>query len=667
MKSRKRLFSPSLGLLEALLADAGMACNTSTIRDFLTLKSRVEHEGGSFLTICLPTFAKGFERSLEAGRWLPNLFTGFKTRKGTCLPAFLQGFTSLVFHSTKGDLHENPSIDAVMAVRQICLCYNKIKSDCTEQRQRSAGAAYVSCEAEVAKFRVRNWKLRQKFAEVSRHYYGSTLHRLSCVMQGDCGLPTRHGPGVTVDGTSGNGKYLHRGWSRRLNRVFPFDRYWFVSFNELVEELGGDGISYREVLPKEEPPVRVCFVPKTQKAPRVIAIEPVYNQYLQQGLMRVLVHLLERDKRTKGQINFTDQTINGSLALSSSITREFATIDLKEASDRLHAAVVHLMVQCQPDVNRAVFACRSRYAKLPNGEVIAMKKFASQGSAVTFPIEAMAFYSIAVAAFAEHYGLPVHHPRVEAFSKKVFVYGDDIIVPTKEVSLVIDGLESAGLLVNKNKTFIQSHFRESCGIDAFAGHLVTPIYVRTNEPVGKRDASELASTVSTANQFYLKGYWKTAAYLRAIVEKFVGNELPHVRPSSELLGWYSFMGHYSVMRWNNQLHCFQTRGLSLRIRKKTDRLTGYRALAKYFTEAHDIEEKEYWNTQTFVKSFWDSRYCLLFDGYSASKVYEGTNLGPYEEVNPQAYTSIRFPLDEERFAVTSRRGAVYTKLHWASA
>lgn len=669
MKSRKRLFRPSMGLLAALLADAGLACNTSTCRDLLTLRSRIKHEGGSFLTICLPTFAKGFERSLEAGRWLPNLFTGFKTRKGTCLPAFLQGFTSLVFDSTKGDLHENPSIDAVMAVRQICLCFNKIKSDCTEQRQQSAGAAYVSCEAEVAKFRVKNWSLRKKFAEVSRFYYGSVFHNLSCVMQGDGGLPTRHGPGVTVDGTSGNRKYLHRQWSRRLNRVFPFDRYWFVNFNELAEELGGEGISYEEVLPKEEPPVRVCFVPKTQKTPRVIAIEPVYNQYVQQGLMRVLVPLLERDKRTGGQINFTDQSINGALALSSSMTKEFATIDLKEASDRLHAAVVHLMVQSQPDVNRAVFACRSKYAKLPNGKVIPMKKFASQGSAVTFPIEAMAFYSIAVAAFAEHHGLPVHHQRVRAFAKKVFVYGDDIIVPTKEVSLVIDGLESAGLLVNKNKTFVQSHFRESCGIDAFAGYIVTPVYVRTNEPVTKRDASELASTVSTANQFYLKGWWKTAAFLREIVEGLMGVEFPHVKQDSELLGWYSFAGHYSVMRWNSYLQCFQTRGLSLRIRKKTDRLSGYRALAKYFTEADQIMP---YNPDPYdTQFFWDSR-AQCYDGFSETVLRVDPTLGSYEELvtrkgGAPSYTSIRFPLDEERFAVTSRRGAVYTKLHWANA
>jgi hypothetical protein len=446
--------------------------------------------------------------------------------------------------------------------------------------------------------------------------------------------------------------------------VPPYDRYWFFNYEELAESLGADGIlDFKEVHPKDEPPVKVAFVPKTQKTPRVIAIEPVYNQYVQQGLMRVIVPAIERDKRLRGQINFTDQSINGALALSSSITREFATIDLKEASDRLHAAVVHLMVQSQPDVNRAVFACRSKYAKLPNGKIIPMKKFASQGSALTFPLESMAFYSIAIASFMERYGLPVHHPRVEAFSKKVFVYGDDLIVPTKEVDIVIDGLETAGLLVNRSKSFAMSHFRESCGIDAFGGNIVTPVYVRTMPPKSKRDASGVAATVSTANQFYLKGYWKTSAILRAIVESVMGTELPHVRPDSELLGWYSVSGHYSVMRWNSDHHCFQTRGYTVRIKKKADRLTGYRALAKCLgenigslaVESEVIPSHDYgYNNDEFASYSIESPF-----GYGAYPMKLDT---PWN-----GFIDRKEPLDEERFAVTSRRGAVYTKLRWVNA
>lgn len=673
MKSRKRLFSPSLGLLSAMLADAGLACNTSTRRDFETLKSRIEHEGGSFVTICLPTFAKGFERSIEAGRWLPNHFTGFKTRKGTCLPAFLQGFTSLVFDSKKGVIHEDPSPDAVMAVRQICLAHNKLKAECTEARQRTAALAYVSCEAEVSEFRVKNWPLRESFREVADSYYGGILSELARVLRSSHGLPTRHGPGVTVGGTSGNQKYNSRQWSRRLNRVLPFYHYWPVNFNELVDGEGRDtNLTYQEILRKDEPPAKVCFVPKTQKTPRVIAVEPVYNQLCQQGLMRVLVHLLERDKRTKGQINFTDQTINQNLALSSSITREFATIDLKEASDRLHAAVVHLMLQSQPNVSRAAFACRSLYAKLPNGKVIPMKKFASQGSAVTFPLEAMAFYSIAVASFADRYSLPVRHPRVKSFAKKVFVYGDDIIVPTKEVDTVINGLELSGLLVNTGKTFSQSHFRESCGTDAFGGHVVTPIYIRTPSPRNKRDVSEIAAYVATANQAYEQGYWRTSDFLRETVEECMGFELPHVRQGSELLGWYSFQGHYSVHKWSDDLQCFLTRGLSLRIRKKTDRLEGYRALAKYFTES---EANQYFPDgyhQVFPKTL-DGWLCwagVLKVTQLEDRWNTGEFMEDYEVVEKPrlgSFMDIRYPLDDERFAVTSRRGAVYTKLHWATA
>jgi hypothetical protein len=261
----------------------------------------------------------------------------------------------------------------------------------------------------------------------------------------------------------------------------------------------------------------------------------------------------------------------------------------------------------------------------------------------------MAFYAIAIASFAKHYGLPVRHPRVETFAKKVFVYGDDIVVPTKEVDIVLDGLTSAGLSVNKNKTFVRSHFRESCGTDAFMGYKVTPVYIRESLPTSKRDASALASAVSTSNQFYKAGYWRTAAFLREIVEKVVGFSLPHVKQESELLGWYSFQGHYSVDRWNSEHHCFQTRSIAMRIRKKPDQLEGYRALAKYFTEKCDESYK------SLAKNLVSSGQYRL-------------GLGSSDRITSDrcSHTSSIFSLDTERFAVTSRRGAVYTKLRWAS-
>jgi hypothetical protein len=613
MKSRKRLLSSFLELLESLLADAGMLCNTSTSRDLLTIKSRAKHEGLSFFTITLPMFSKCLERSIEEGRWLPELFTGFKRSRSSCLPSFLKGFTSLVFHQTTGELRYDSSIEAVEGIRQICLTFNKIKMDCTEKRQRSAELAFVRCEADISRFRPRNWKLLGLFRSSSNYFLGHTLALVTDSMSVDGKLECKHGPGTTVDRTSGNGKYNNRQWSLRLQRFVPADKYWFVNYNEL-EHVSQDGHLQADMeflTQREEPPSRVCFVPKTMKSPRVIAIEPVYNQYVQQGVMSELVKTIERDKRVGGQINFTDQTINGGLALSSSMNREFATIDLSEASDRVHSSLIFEMLRPYRQLADIVFSSRSKYATLPSGRVIALKKFASQGSALCFPFEAMAFYCIAIASFCEHYALPVYHPRVQHFARNVFVYGDDIIVPTKEVDIVISGIESAFLKVNRGKSFSRSNFRESCGIDAYKGYVVTPVYIRTLFPSKRADASGILSLVSSSNLFYKKGWWKTSAYLRRKIEDITG-VVPHVLERSAVVGWYSFLGTYCIERYNSDLHRFEVRGLIPSTKNRVDPLKDYRQLAKFFTE----RKKE--------------------------------------------------PLDEDAYAKSVRRGSVFTKFRWAT-
>lgn len=77
--------------------DAVAKCTDVTldVRDLLTLKSRFEDEGLSFLTITLPTFGKDFDLSLAQGGIDSTLFRSFKKRAKA--PAFLQGFFSHIF------------------------------------------------------------------------------------------------------------------------------------------------------------------------------------------------------------------------------------------------------------------------------------------------------------------------------------------------------------------------------------------------------------------------------------------------------------------------------------------------------------------------------------------------------------------------------------------
>lgn len=571
-----------MGLLQKLLADAGMVCRTSLVRDWVTIQSRVEHEGRSFLTITLPSFAKTFEKCLERGRIDPIDFAGFKAAKKMSFPAFLQGLTGHVFN-IDGVIKDAPNPDAVEGIRQICLAFNKISLECTQSRLRKAERQFKATEQEVSRFRVKHYTDFRHFGYVCSVLYHGVLANLEDNIF-DLALIPRHGPGSTQDKTIGNKKFVDDRYSERLQRCFPYDWYKLFNFEELNEQLL-ESVHTEELkfIPrKDEPPVRVVFVPKTMKTPRVIAIEPVWMQNIQQGLMTELVPLLERNKLTKGQINFSNQCVNRNLAFENSLSREFATIDLSEASDRVHPALVANMLRSHPVVSRAVFSCRSERATLPSGEVIRLRKFASQGSALCFPVEAMVFFGILVTAILKHRNLRLNRDSIQRVARDVFVYGDDIIVPTREVDIACKALEAAGLKVNLGKTFSKGNFRESCGMDAFMGVNVTPIYIRRPLPTSKLDAEEVQGAISSANSFYKKGYWKTAQFLRNVVEKAVGL-VPHVLETSSVSGWYSFRGRQDHHKWCPDLQTLMVKGFKLLQQKEADPLDGYRALHKWVT------------------------------------------------------------------------------------
>lgn len=392
-------------------------------------------------------------------------------------------------------------------------------------------------------------------------------------------LVPRHGPGATAERISGNRKFNLNAWHTRLQPYFPFDMYGHTSPDVYLDRIVEDRIEFIE--PDAEMPVRVITVPKTLKGPRIIAIEPVCMQYVQQSLLEPIVRMIETGRRTSGHVNFSNQHINGKLALDSSLDRTHATIDLSDASDRVHKDVVAAMLESVPLVQEAIFACRSQRATLPSGKVISLEKFASMGSALCFPIESMVFFTLCILARLKARNLPITSKEATEAAKEVYVYGDDIIVPTDEVSVVSFYLELFGLKVNENKTFGDGYFRESCGVDAYKGVDVTPVYIRHMSPANKQSTSELVSFVSLANQLYKRGWWATAKRVRAVVERILG-QLPHVQETTPCLGWESFIYKYSFSGWDRHLHKPKTKGYVVKAQERSDPLNGWGALMKFF-------------------------------------------------------------------------------------
>jgi len=580
--------SDYMKLMEQVYIDATIKCvaDVSDLRDLETMRSRVEDEGFSFLTITLPQFANDFERSIAKGFVDSTCFLGFKRVRHGSIPAFLQGMTSQIFDRETGRMFcyedytpqscgsissDFPTI--IESVRQICLTFKKVEIPCTPQRVQDSLDNFAAIERSFDEFSVPTEEL-SRFREVSSLLWDTMVSDFSV---NQC-IP-KHGPGATAERISGNQKFIWRRWHDRLEPYFPLvDNGYPLGTPVNAEELKIVSIIPRD----EEQPVRVVSVPKTLKSPRVIAIEPCCMQYVQQGIRDYLYDKLEKYWLTAGHVNFRDQSVNQQLAITSSMTGRLATIDLSDASDRVPRDLALEMFRFSPDLMDSIDACRSTKAQLPSGQIIGpLKKFASMGSALCFPVEAMYFYTVCVVALLKANDLPIKPSNIFKVTRNLYVYGDDIIVPTDNATIVLDYLQKYNCKVNSNKTFVSGSFRESCGIDAFAGYEVTPTYLRQLRPENKRQASRLISWVASANLFYKRGYWRTAQFMFTELEKIVGN-LPYVSENSGALGRFSYLGFRSIARWNRNLHRFEIKALVPKPVYRTDRLGSYGALTKCF-------------------------------------------------------------------------------------
>jgi hypothetical protein len=512
-------------------------CCTSTTLDYNKLERRCEHEGLSFLTITLPSFGKDFQKSLDEGCVGPTSFFGFQRKGG--LPLFLGGFLDRVFDRGTGLLVDVPCVDSIYSIRQLTLMFEKINLPCSEERNRRAFQDYIDCESDVRRSDASlSFSDRDDFERIGKMLFSRVLTVADKYVY-DLDLVPKHGPGSTADGFLGNQKYTMSYWHERLQRSFPSEEFLIPS-PHFHEDL--DDVEYRE--PGAEMPVKVITVPKTLKTPRIIAMEPVAMQYCQQAIMTMLVPLLERSNDSPGMLGFTDQVPNNVLARIGSVNCSLATVDLSEASDRVSNQHVRLLLKDHIWLANAVDDCRSRKADVFGHGVQRLAKFASMGSALTFPMEAMVFLTVVFHGIERELNRQLTRKDIKSLSGQVRVYGDDIIIPTDYVRSVIDSLHTFGYKVNTSKTFATGKFRESCGKDYYSGHDVTTTKVRHMFPSSRRDAAPVVSLVSLRNQLYERGLWQTARYLDGRIRKVLPH-FPDVLPSSQALGRLTFLGFNS--------------------------------------------------------------------------------------------------------------------------
>jgi hypothetical protein len=223
---------------------------------------------------------------------------------------------------------------------------------------------------------------------------------------------------------------------------------------------------------------RVVFVAKNAKTDRTIAAEPTGNSFIQQGIGRYI-----RKRLRAFGVDLNDQRVNQTWA-SYAQDLELCTVDLSSASDSISSGVVrHLLPYHWYDLLDAV---RCPYYEL-DGVWRYSHKFSSMGNAFTFELESLIFWAATSAAY-EIEDIPCG---------LLSVYGDDIICERRVYPALEEILVGLGFVLNKDKSFAEGLFYESCGKHFFDRRDVTPVYQK--EWLYERG---LASCVAGHNRLY---------------------------------------------------------------------------------------------------------------------------------------------------------------------
>lgn len=235
---------------------------------------------------------------------------------------------------------------------------------------------------------------------------------------------------------------------------------------------------------------RFATAPKTALTDRAIAVEPSFNVFYQLGVGTELKRLLARAPTEKypylaGWDLKTAQEVHRRVARESSLTLEYCTLDLSNASDTLSRILVKVLL---PQRWYEVMSALRAPMTFIDGRWVMLEKFSSMGNGFTFELETIIFAAVACAVSREA-------GYVGLMGVDVFVFGDDIIVKNDVAHPLKSVLEFLGFTLNKEKSFYGTEpFRESCGGDYFAGKPVRPHYLK-EYPNGPQDTIALANGV----------------------------------------------------------------------------------------------------------------------------------------------------------------------------
>lgn len=582
-------------------------------RDHSRIVTLLNTRGERSILLDFPSYAKLFDFAISRGQLRRGMFPLLGRADGY-YPPFMRSHFERVF-DRDGLLLKEVDAGAVFNIRQVLRCFQKVEIPCEERLVEKSVKAFFKTDGALRAVSpawydgsfTRTVHLADATDWGSDDYLPGVIRDPVQINRQLVTLSQRvadflvslapdldprtiignHGPGAVADAKYGDDKYVFPTWPERLSSLFPRDEH--VAANVGLLPMTEQDYGYHDYNGRELP-AKLIPVPKNQEKPRLIASEPTGNQFIQGGINKFLRGWVASSDFRRS-IFFDDQTVSQWRALVASKTSSLATVDLRDASDRLSCWTVERIFRRKPSILAALAASRSAYLvdrKYGNG-FIELHKYAPQGNATVFPLQSITYTILALAAVV--YSGPDKVATTRDLAKAlqsafdlVTVFGDDIIIPSRALPYLSSLLELCQLEVNGAKSHFSGNFAESCGCDAFRGVDVTPAYVRAIDD--KASPGDVASFVEVSNNFWKRGLFSTSRIIESWVPEEFLRDIPISNTESTPISLYTFSPGTAArrVRYNSSLYREECMALVLQTSGGRVRREEWQSLLQYFIE-----------------------------------------------------------------------------------